>query len=681
MDTSPEFPGPAGPILALSSSPDLLDRLRPALACEGLVLMRVRTLGELMQRLVGGGEGEPGAPRARLVLVDTAALANPDELLDLAPLVGASKGAGPPLVCLAPESDLRSRLAALRAGAAEFLPREGDPTQVTARIRALLGPDTAEPARVLVVDDQPVSALFAARVLEAVGMVTERVGDPLAVLDALQRFRPDLVLMDLHMPGASGIELTRIIRDQTRFADLPIVFLSVELDPGQQLNALRVGGDDFLAKPVLPGVLVDCVRRRLEIARQRARQKASLGPVDPVTGLASREYLLGRLDRLMATGAGPQWALAYLEQSWGEPVLARLIPLMVEHLEPDDLLARIGEHGIAVLIRRADPDAVAGFAAGLVAATRAALADGVSGQHSHGFGVGWCPLHLGGDEALTLVSRARKAAQLALGAGTAGPVAYRQAPRSPRSKEGGPLLAAVEAERFQLLFQPIVDLWDVGRARYEVTVRLRLADGELLVPRAFAPLAVRAGLADRVDRWILTAGLDALVACRVAGDAVELLIPQTMVSLASDHWVESLRGAIDARDLIRHRPLIQLQLADVDRNLPMAARRAGELERIGIRLCLSGLSEGGRMERVLAAVPAAFGRLSLDTTREWRMERLKDLVTGLRERGVRVIAAGADAPEAIARVCAAGASLIQGPFVQPPLESMRFDFAGTDPGV
>lgn len=681
MDTSPESLGPAGPVLALSSSPDLLDRLRPALACEGLALIRVQTLEDLIQRLADRVEAGPGSLGPRLILVDTAALANPDELVALAPLVGASNGAGPPLVCLADESDLRSRLAALRAGAAEFLPRDGDPTQVTARIRTLLGPDAAAPARVLVVDDQPVSALFAARVLEGVGMITERVGEPLAVLDALRRFPPDLVLMDLHMPGASGIELTRIIRDQAQFADLPIVFLSVEMDPGQQLNALRVGGDDFLAKPVLPEVLVDCVRRRLAIARRRARQKASLGPVDPITGLASREHLLGRLDRLMGTGAGPQWALVYLEHSWGGPVVARLLPVIVEHLEPGDLLARIGEHGIAVLIRRADPDAAAGFAVGLMAATRAALTGGVSGHHSQGFGVGWCPLHLGGDEAVTLVSRARKAAQLALGAGTAGAVAYRQAPRSPRSGEGGPLLAAIEEERFQLLFQPIVDLWEVGRARYEVTVRLRLGDGELLVPRAFAPLAVRAGLAERVDRWILTAGLDALVACRVAGDAVELLIPQTMVSLASDHWVDSLRRAIDARDLIRLRPLIQIQLADADRNLPMAARRAAELERIGIRLCLSGLCDGGRMERVLASVPAAFGRLSLDTIREWRTERLKDLVTRLQERGVRVIAAGADAPEAIARVCAAGASLIQGPFVQPPLESMRFDFAGTDPGV
>lgn len=681
MDTSYESRGPAGPVLALSSNPELLDRLRPALASEGLALSRVGTLADLIQRLAGGAEAGPGSPRARLILVDTSALTNPDELVALAPLVDAPNGASLPLVCLAAESDLRSRLAALRAGAAEFLPRESDPIQVTARIRSLLCPEVAVRARVLVVDDQPVSALFAARVLEGAGMVTERVGDPLAVLDALQRFRPDLVLMDLHMPGASGIELTRIIRDQAQFADLPIIFLSVEMDPRQQLNALRVGGDDFLAKPVLPKVLVDCVRRRLGMARRRAHQKATLGTLDPATGLASRERLLERLDRQMGGGAGPQWALVYLEHAWEDPVLERMVPVIAGHTEPGDLLARAGEHGLGVLVRRTDPEAVARFAAGLVEGVQAALTDGAAAHRRHSFGVGWCPLCLGGDEAVTLVSRARKAAQLVLGTGTGGPAPYLQAPKASGSGGQGPILAAIEEERFQLLFQPIVDLWEVGRARYEVALRLRLQDGELLVPRAFAPLAVRAGLAERVDHWTLTAGLDALLGCRNAGQAVELLIPQTMVSLAADHWIDSLRQAIDTRDLIRWRPLIQLQVAEVDRNLGMAARRASELERIGIRLCLSGLCDGARGDRVLAAVPAALGRLSLDTIRDWRPERLKDLVARLRERGVQVIAAGADAPEAIARVCAAGVSLIQGPFVQPPLESMHFDFAGTEPGV
>jgi CheY-like chemotaxis protein len=678
VETKTEHRGPSGPILALSPDPQILDHLGPALACDGLALAPVRSLADLIQCLtVGVGPGS-AALRAALVLVDTAALGDPDELLALAPLVDGPNGGGLPLVCLAEGSDLHSRLAALRAGAVDFVPKESDPGQLVARIRALMGAEGEAPPRILVVDDQPVSALFAARVLEGAGMVTERVEDSLAVLDVLQAFRPDLILMDLHMPGASGIELTRIIREQPRFADLPIVFLSVEMDPGQQLNALRVGGNDFLAKPVPPEVLLGCVRRRLAEARRRALDHASRAAVDPITGLASREHLLEQLDRQLALGAASEWALVYLEHAWEAPLLRRVVAAIAEVKAPDDLLARAGEHGLGILIRREERESIARFASQLVEGVRAALSQGVPGG---GFGIGWCPLQLGGDEAVTLVSRARKAAQLGLDGGTGGPVAYLRAPSPPRGEDRGPILAAIEEARFELLYQPIVDLFDATRERYEVLLRLRLPDGELLVPRAFAPLAARAGLAERVDRWTLLAALKVLDACRAAGRSVELLIPQTMAALAAGHWAEALRQAIDARDLIRVRPLIQLQLTDVDRHLALAARSARELERIGIRLCLDAYSDGPRGDRVLAAVPVALVRLPLETTRGWRPERLKELVGRIQQHRARVVATGADGPEAIARVCAAGVSLIQGPFVQPPLESMGFDFASTAPNA
>lgn len=678
MQTEPEHRGPRGPVLALTPDPELLDRLQPVLAAQGLALARARSLSDLIQRLAGGPPAQSGVhSKAALVLVDTAALTDPDELLALAPLTASQDGVGLPLVCLAAETDLRGRLAAVRAGATELLPRESDPIQMISRIRSLMGADAEAPPRVLVVDDQPVSALFAARVLEGAGMVTERVEDPLAVLDALQGFGPDLVLMDLHMPGASGIELTRVIREQPRFADLPIVFLSVELDPGQQLNALRVGGDDFLAKPVAPGVLVECVRRRLAWSRRRALERASQSALDPMTGLASREQLLERLDRQLAMGAASDWALLYVEHGWEASVLRRAVAAMAKVAAPDDVMARLGEHGIGVLAWRPDPEAIAGFAARLVDRIRTAVDGDGSGGLGGSFGIGWCPLRVGGDEALTLVSRARKAARLGRDGGTGGPVPYRRVSATQRPEGHGPIEAAIEEGRLQLLFQPIVDLLDATRARYEVAVRLRLPDGELLMPRAFGPVAARAGLAEQVDQWVLRAGLQALEECRAAGRILELLIPQTMASLAASHWLDDLRRAIDERDLIRLRPLIELQLPDADRHLAMAARRARELERLGIRLCLGGFSEGPRGDRVLAVVPVALVRLSLETTRDWRPERLKSLVGRIQQSGARVVAAGADGPEAIARVCAAGASLIQGPFVQPPLESMSFDFAST----
>jgi EAL domain-containing protein (putative c-di-GMP-specific phosphodiesterase class I) len=141
-----------------------------------------------------------------------------------------------------------------------------------------------------------------------------------------------------------------------------------------------------------------------------------------------------------------------------------------------------------------------------------------------------------------------------------------------------------------------------------------------------------------------------------------------------------LRDGISSRDLIQLRPVIQIQVADADRNLDLAVERGGHLERLGIRLCLNGLGQGGRAARVVGSVPAAFVRLAGEVVRGLAPDRLKALVAWIHERGVRVIVTGADGPEAIARLCAARVDLAQGPYVQSPAESMGFDFAGAESG-
>ena len=66
------------------------------------------------------------------------------------------------------------------------------------------------------------------------------------MLDSLGEFKPDLILMDIYMPEVNGIELTTIIRDHQEFVTTPIVFLSGEQNADKQLDALSVGGDDFI---------------------------------------------------------------------------------------------------------------------------------------------------------------------------------------------------------------------------------------------------------------------------------------------------------------------------------------------------------------------------------------------------------------------------------------------------
>lgn len=700
MSTPEQTSQPPGLVLFVSRDAAAAARLKPALADHSVDMEAFTSLDALAPWLAAEARPVAGVPAATLVLVDREGLEGPAQIGALASTLRARSGPVIALACLARPTDIAYRLAALRARVTDCLDPAADPAELAARLAVRLGRDDPRPGRVLIVDDQPVAALFAARVLESAGMHTERVGDPLAVLDALERFQPDLVLMDLRMPGASGIELTGIIRGQERFVDLPILFLSGELDPDVQMQALRVGADDFLAKPASPERLVAAVRGRLERSRRTARGRAPGAGVDPDTGLASRERFLKVLDRHIGPGRDRDRGIVYLECPEAGPDLYALAALVAAQAGPDGLAARVGERGIAVLAPLSGQGALAGLAADLDRAVRLRPpADGATGDGPAAaghVGIGWCPLSASGGEAVTLVSRARQAARTSLrecqgrpmgyvrgpqalpgvgpGAGVA--PARERGPEQVQARKPHPILAAIEADRIQLLYQPMLALHAVAAERYEATPRLRTPDGELLAPGLFAPAAVRAGLMQRLDRWVLEAALDAVAACREAGRSVELFIHQSLASMADDAWVARVREAISGRDLIRMRPVLQLQVGDADRHPGLAVQRAGQLARLGIRLCLNGFAEGERGERVLDALPVAYVRLAAEAVRTLPEERLKSLAALARSRGALVVATGVDGPKTIERLYRIAVELIQGPYVQPPAERMDFDFQG-----
>ncbi|WP_295384584.1 response regulator [uncultured Thiodictyon sp.] len=657
-----------GTVLVLGTDAALSVALAPALASYGLDLERVQSAVELHRQV------QP--PDAVLALIDLRALPNTEALAGLGATGSAHPGPHLPLVGLGLPGDLPQRVAALRAGAAAWLAADLDPSVMAARLAALVGPADGTPERILVVDDQPVSALFAARVLERAGMVTQRAADPLLVLSIMDDFAPDLVLMDLHMPGISGTELTQVIREQERFADLPIVFLSVELDPERQLDALRIGGDDFLAKPVPPERLVACVRGRLARVRQRASMHRAAAPgVAPE--VRERERLLGRLDRLIRSPAGADWALLYLEQPGPAAALHRLATAVRTHAGADGLTALLGEHGVCMLVRGDAARPFGVLAEALSQRLRADLQAGAGGAEVPPFGTGWCTLTAGGGESVTLVSRARKAACVSLQVHQGRAAGYVPVPAWPDAAAAvpAPVLEAIAADRFELLFQPMMPLHAAAAERYEATPRLVGPHGELLGPSVFAPVALHTGRTPHIDRELLTAGLDALRERHAAGRPINLFLPQAMASAADDAWIGWLRDDISARDLIQCRPTIQWELTDVECHLDLAARRAEQLEHLRIPLCLNGCVAGERTERALERLPVAYIRVAREPIRELSAEGLQELVGRVHGHQALVIATGVEGPEAITPLYGAGIDLIQGPYVQPPTQTMDFDFA------
>jgi CheY-like chemotaxis protein len=162
--------------------------------------------------------------------------------------------------------------------------------------------------------------------------------------------------MDMYMPFCTGVEVTRALRQIPEYQSLPVIYLSGETDIGQQVEALRLGGDQFLTKPANPIILSAVVKTKIERYRDMLRS----GRHDSLTGLlnhsASKEQLAQMLRRTLPAG---HLAVAMIDidrfksinDNYGHPVgdqvirsLAWLLRGRLRNSRPDRALWRRGVH-------------------------------------------------------------------------------------------------------------------------------------------------------------------------------------------------------------------------------------------------------------------------------------------------------------------------------------------------
>ncbi len=118
---------------------------------------------------------------------------------------------------------------------------------------------------VLVVEDEPTIADVVARYLRRAGYETQVVGDGAAALAAVGSRRPDLIVLDVMLPGVDGLEVMRRVREDGSTNQVAILLLTARGDEVDRVAGLRLGADDYVVKPFSPAELiarVDAVLRR-----------------------------------------------------------------------------------------------------------------------------------------------------------------------------------------------------------------------------------------------------------------------------------------------------------------------------------------------------------------------------------------------------------------------------------
>jgi DNA-binding response OmpR family regulator len=130
--------------------------------------------------------------------------------------------------------------------------------------------------RILVVEDDPTVAEVVARYLERDGFDVDRVKDGVSALDQVRASPPDLMILDLMLPGLDGLEVFRRVRS---FAALPVIMLTARGDEHDRVMGLELGADDYLGKPFSPRELTARVKSVLRRAEGAPSASAGAGQI------------------------------------------------------------------------------------------------------------------------------------------------------------------------------------------------------------------------------------------------------------------------------------------------------------------------------------------------------------------------------------------------------------------
>lgn len=334
---------------------------------------------------------------------------------------------------------------------------------------------------------------------------------------------------------------------------------------------------------------------------------------DPLTGLFNRRRFDAELDRALAharryrhSGAvmvldldGFKYVNDALGHTAGDELMLRVGVALVEALRATDVLARIGGDEFGVILPHASAEEAGGVADKVLAmVARQARLDGPDRHARVTTSIGITTYSA--EEGLTaedLLAEADIAMYDAKDAGRNTWQLFRTGERrrerlTLRTRWMQRLRSAVEDDRLALVAQPIVGVASNGRARFELLLRYRDDDGNLVAPGVWLYIAERFDLVPEIDRWVLRQAVDLLEHEHIAGRELVVSVNLSARTMADPGLADFMDALLEDRAVPRGRLVVELTETAAITNIDRAREFAARLHRLGCELALDDFGAG-----------------------------------------------------------------------------------------
>lgn len=432
-------------------------------------------------------------------------------------------------------------------------------------------------------------------------------------------------------------------------------------------------------------------------AQELAQQLDALSKQDMLTGLYNRQYFMEQLESAVGKALdGDGSGLLYLQldnldairQTLGIGAVDSLVAdtgtLIRQQIGQDGTAARFSDETFTVLLPSQSVHEAIALAEALLRDVEEHVTDVGGRTVTTTCSIGVAIVGENAGSAQSAVNDAARACEQARVEG--GNRVHLYSPQSDVDGADGSdwrarIEAALDADEFFLIYQPIASLQGDARERYEVRLRMKGDDGSVIMPADFIPQAEQLGLMPAVDRWVLRAAVKALLEECGRGRDTLLFVKLSGPTLMDTSFIDFVAEQLQACKIDGERLILQLNEPVAVTQLNQAKQLYRGLKELRVGLCLDHFGSGLNPFQLVKHLPADYLKIDGTLTRnvtssEENQQTVRQIIDNAHAIQKRVIAGYLEDAASLAMLWQLKTDFVQGNFLAMPEPAMNYDFSG-----